>query len=153
MEDKTSDRLRMNRTARRVRQNSKLIIDGQDLLGYPFTEDALTFDISASGVSFYIKNRPWIEDSLEITIYPAEARDTAYLSGRKRRGKVVRTGVVAEDKVFGTICGAKTSQAPFSSNSPPVPSPLKPSRSGSHGRSPVCAALIDATRANPAVPD
>ena len=100
MDDKTSERLRMNRTARRVRQNSKLIIDGQDLLGYPFTEDALTFDISASGVSFYIKNRPWIEDSLEITIYPAETRDTAYLSGRKRRGKVVRTGVVAEDKVF-----------------------------------------------------
>lgn len=100
MDDKNSERLRINRTARRVRQNSKLIIDGQDLLGYPFTEDALTFDISASGVSFYIKNRPWIEDSLEITIYPAEARDTAYLSGRKRRGKVVRTGVVAEDKVF-----------------------------------------------------
>jgi hypothetical protein len=98
MDDKNSERLRINRTARRVRQNSKLIIDGQDLLGYPFTEDALTFDISASGVSFYIKNRPWIEDSLEITIYPA--RDTAYLSGRKRRGKVVRTGVVAEDKVF-----------------------------------------------------
>jgi hypothetical protein len=66
----------------------------------PFTEDALTFDISASGVSFYIKNRPWVEDSLEITIYPAEARDTAYLSGRKRRGKVVRTGVIAEGKVF-----------------------------------------------------
>ncbi len=100
MDDKPSERLRMTRTARRVRQNSKLIIDGRDLLGYPFTEDALTFDISVSGVSFYIKNRPWIEDFLDITIYPAEARDTAYLSGRKRRGKIVRTGVISEDKVF-----------------------------------------------------
>ncbi|MCI0349748.1 MAG: hypothetical protein L0Z53_10010 [Acidobacteriales bacterium] len=100
MDDKTSERLRFNRCARRIRQNAKLIIDGQDLLGYPFSENAQTFDISASGVSFYIRNRPWIEDSLEITIYPAEARDTAYLSGRKRRGKVVRTGVIFEDKVF-----------------------------------------------------
>jgi hypothetical protein len=104
MDDKPSERLRMNRSARRIRQNSKLIIDGQDLLGYPFTEDALTFDISASGVSFYIKNRPWIEDSLEITIYPAEAQNTAYLSGRKRRGKVVRTGMIFQDKVFVAAC-------------------------------------------------
>ena len=100
MDEKPSERSRTSRSARRLRQNSKLIIDGRDLMGYPFTEDSRTFDISASGVSFYIKNRPWIDDFLEITIYPAEARDTAYLSGRRRRGRVVRTGMISEDKVF-----------------------------------------------------
>ena len=100
MDEKPSERPGTSRSARRLRQNSKLIIDGRDLMGYPFTEDSRTFDISASGVSFYIKNRPWIDDFLEITIYPAEARDTAYLSGRRRRGRVVRTGMISEDKVF-----------------------------------------------------
>ncbi len=99
MED-NMQQVRYPRTARRMRQNSRLIIDGQDLLGYPFTEDAQTFDISNSGISFYIRNRPWIEDSLEITIYPMEVRDSAYLAGRKRRGRVVRTGLVVEDKQF-----------------------------------------------------
>ena len=98
--NKPSESLRFTRTSCRIRQNFSLIIDGKDLLGYPFTEHAQTFDISSSGIAFYIKNRPWIEDSLEITIFPAESRDTAYLSGRKRRGKVVRTGVIFDDKVF-----------------------------------------------------
>jgi hypothetical protein len=88
------------RSARRIRQNSELIVDGQDLLGYPFTEDARVYDISATGISFYIKNRPWIEDSLDITIYSAESGDLAYASGGKRRGRVVRTGIVQDDKQF-----------------------------------------------------
>ncbi len=92
--------IRYTRTARRVRQSSKLIIDGKDLLGYPFSEDARTHDISSTGISFFIKNRPWIEDHIEITIYPSEARDTAYLSGRRRKGRVVRTGMVLDDKQF-----------------------------------------------------
>jgi len=87
------------RSAHRIRQNSKLIVDGQDLLGYPFTEDAQVYDISATGISFYIKNRPWIEDSLDITIHSAESGDLAYPSGRKR-GRVVRTGMVQDDKQF-----------------------------------------------------
>ena len=84
----------------RMRDNSKLVIDGQDLLGFPFTEDAQAHDISKSGISFYMKNRPWIEDSINITIYPREIADTNFFSGRRQRGKVVRTGVVAEDKQF-----------------------------------------------------
>lgn len=98
MDDSTQPRY--SRAARRIRQSSRLIIDGQDLLGYSFTEAAQTFDISSTGISFFIKNRPWIEDSLEITIYPTEAHDAAYLSGRKRRGKVVRAGLILEDKQF-----------------------------------------------------
>jgi hypothetical protein len=99
MESPTSATI-STRSARRFRQHSKLIIDGQDLLGCPFTEDALAYDISSSGISFYIKNRPWIEDSIDITIYPTETSDTAYLSGRRRRGRVVRTGLVQNDKQF-----------------------------------------------------
>jgi hypothetical protein len=47
-----------------------------------------------------MKNRPWIEDSVEITVYPDEIQDTAYLAGRRRLGRVVRTGVVLDDKQF-----------------------------------------------------
>src|SRR5262245_4609649 len=89
-----------SRSAHRIRQNSKLIVDGEHLLGYPFTEDAQVYDISATGISFYIKNRPWIEDSLDSTIYSPESSDLAYDSGRKRRGRVVRTGIVQDDKQF-----------------------------------------------------
>lgn len=88
------------RSARRFRQSSRVIIDGQDLLGYPFTESAQVYDISSTGVSFYIENRPWIEDRLEITIYSSQSHDTTYLAGRRRRGRVVRTGVVQNDKQF-----------------------------------------------------
>jgi hypothetical protein len=88
------------RSAIRIRQNSKLTVDGQDLLGYPFTEDAQVYDISSTGISFYIWNRPWIEDSLDITLYPAESSSMSYGAGRKRRGRVVRTGIVHDDKQF-----------------------------------------------------
>ncbi len=88
------------RSNRRVPQNSKLIIDGQDLLGSPFTEDAKVCDISNTGISFYIRNRPWIDDSLEMTIYLAEASETAQLLGRKRKGRVVRTGTIEDDRQF-----------------------------------------------------
>ena len=88
------------RSAPRVRLNSKLVVDGQDLLGFPYTEDAEVHDISQTGISFYLSNRPWIDDSLEITIFSLDAETTAYFSGRKARGKVVRTGEITEDKQF-----------------------------------------------------
>jgi hypothetical protein len=88
------------RSGPRIRQNSKLVIDGHDLLGYFFTEDCQVNDLSSTGISFYLKNRPWIEDPLHITIYPAEARDSAHLFGRKLRGRVVRTGAIEDDRQF-----------------------------------------------------
>ncbi len=88
------------RSAPRVRLSSRLVVDGQDLLGFPYTEDAEVHDISQTGVSFYLSNRPWIEDSLDITIFPVDAQTAAYYSGRKARGKVVRTGEIAADKQF-----------------------------------------------------
>jgi hypothetical protein len=98
--DGTNSRTVCIRSARRIRQNSKLIVDGHDLLGYGFSESTQVYDISSTGISFYMKNRPWIEDSLQITIYPDEIQDTAYLAGRKSRGRVVRTGVILDDKQF-----------------------------------------------------
>jgi hypothetical protein len=88
------------RSAPRVKLTSRLVVDGQDLLGFPYTEDAELYDISQSGISFYLSNRPWIDDSLDITIFPLDAETAAYFSGRKARGKVVRTGEIAEDKQF-----------------------------------------------------
>jgi len=86
--------------APRVRQSAQLIINGHDLLGHPFSEDAESFDVSSSGISFYMKNRPWIEDPLQITIFPSEEADLAHLVGRKRLGRVVRTGEVDDDRQF-----------------------------------------------------
>jgi hypothetical protein len=88
------------RSAPRAKLTSKLVVDGQDLLGFPYTEDAELYDISQSGISFYLSNRPWIDDSLDITIFPLGAETAAYFSGRKARGKVVRTGEITEDKQF-----------------------------------------------------
>jgi hypothetical protein len=88
------------RAAPRVKLTSRLVVDGHDLLGFPYTEDAEVYDISQSGISFYLSNRPWIDDSLEITIFPLDAETAAYFSGRKARGKVVRTGEITEDKQF-----------------------------------------------------
>ena len=88
------------RSAPRVRLTSKLVVDGKDLLGFPYTEDAELYDISQTGISFYLSNRPWIDDSLEITIFPLDAATAAYFSGHKARGKVVRTGEITEDKQF-----------------------------------------------------
>jgi hypothetical protein len=88
------------RSAPRVRLTSRLVVDGQDLLGFPYTEDAEVYDISQSGISFYLSNRPWIDDSLEITIFPLDAETADYFSGQKARGKVVRTGEITEDKQF-----------------------------------------------------
>ncbi|MEW5975548.1 MAG: PilZ domain-containing protein [Acidobacteriota bacterium] len=88
------------RSAPRVKDNSKVIIDGRDLLDYPFTEYAEVYDISQTGVAFFIKNRPWIEDTLDITIYPTDASHAKFFSGRKARGRVVRTGQVSEGKQF-----------------------------------------------------
>jgi hypothetical protein len=88
------------RSAPRVKLTSRLVVDGQDLLGFPYTEDAELYDISQTGISFYLSNRPWIDDSLEITIYPLDAESAAYFSGRKARGKVVRTGETNEEKQF-----------------------------------------------------
>ena len=88
------------RSAPRVRLTSRLVVDGQDLLGFPYTEDAEVYDISQSGISFYLSNRPWIDDSLEITIFPLDAETEDYFSGRKARGRVVRTGEITEDKQF-----------------------------------------------------
>ena len=70
------------RSAERVKLTSRLVVDGRDLLGFPYTEDAELYDISQTGISFYLSNRPWIDDSLEITIYP---------SGRRERGLFLRT--------------------------------------------------------------
>jgi hypothetical protein len=88
------------RSAPRVGLTSRLVVDGQDLLGFPYTEDAEVYDISQSGISFYLSNRPWIDDSLEITIFPLDAETADYFSGQKARGKVVRTGEITEDKQF-----------------------------------------------------
>ncbi len=88
------------RSAPRVRLTSRLVVDGQDLLGFPYTEDAELYDISQTGISFYLNNRPWIDDSLEITIFPLDAETATFFSGRKARGKVVRTGEISEDKQF-----------------------------------------------------
>jgi hypothetical protein len=87
------------RSAPRVKLASKLVVDGKDLLGNPFTEDAEAHDISQTGISFYLsKNRPWVEDSLEITIYPTDNGSSAFFFGRKAKGKVVRTEPVSGEK-------------------------------------------------------
>ena len=88
------------RAPRHIPHNSKLIIDGQDLMGYSYTEDAEVCNISKTGISFYIKNRPWIEDRLEMTIYLTEANELDHLLGKKRRGRVVRTGTIEDDRQF-----------------------------------------------------
>ena len=88
------------RSAQRVRDNSKLIVDGTDLLGFPYTENSQTIDISRTGISFYLQNRPWIEDFIDITIYPSELSNSNYYYGRKAKGRIVRTGAVSGEKVF-----------------------------------------------------
>ena len=88
------------RSSPRIKDHSKVVIDGYDLLGFPFTEDAESYDISQTGISFYLKNRPWIEDSLEITIYPNETNKPGFFCGYKTRGTVVRTGVTHEGRQF-----------------------------------------------------
>ena len=88
------------RAAPRLKLTSRLVVDGHDLLGFPYTEDAEVFDISQSGISFYLSNRPWIDDSLEITIFSSDAETAAYFSGQKARGRVVRTGEITEEKQF-----------------------------------------------------
>jgi hypothetical protein len=88
------------RSSQRTKEHSKLVIDGRDLLGFPFTEDAESYDISQTGISFYMKNRPWIEDSLEITIFSNETNKPGFYCGYKTRGTVVRTGVSHEGRQF-----------------------------------------------------
>ena len=89
------------RSAPRVKLASRLVVDGKDLLGYPFTEDAEAHDISQTGISFYMsKNRPWIEDSLEITIYPIDNQTSDFFFGRKAKGKVVRTEPISAERQF-----------------------------------------------------
>ena len=88
------------RSAPRVKLSSKLVIDGQDLLGFPYSEDAELYDISQTGISFYLTNRPWIDDSLEITIFSSDSEAATYFCGRKARGRVVRTGETNKDRQF-----------------------------------------------------
>ena len=93
--------LASTRSSARVKDNARIVIEGQDLLGFPYTEDAEVYDISQTGISFYLKNRPWIEDPLEITIFPFDAKSSGFFSCRKAKGTVVRTGGISqEDKQF-----------------------------------------------------
>ncbi len=85
------------RSSQRVKDKSKLVVEGKDLLDFSFREDAETYDISQTGISFYLENRPWVEDSLEITFYLDTKWSPNFSFRGKARGRVVRTGDISDE--------------------------------------------------------
>ena len=80
----------------RARENSKLLIKCSDADGKPITEQSETYDISESGISFYLKTPVWVDTHLTITIASSN------LFGRLHTttAKVIRVQVDPSGKQF-----------------------------------------------------
>jgi hypothetical protein len=52
----------------RERENSKVLVKWVNTEGQSFIEQTETHDISASGISFHLKNPIWIDTHLSLTI-------------------------------------------------------------------------------------
>jgi len=80
----------------RARDNSKLLVRCFDAEGKSFTEQTETYDISESGISFYLKTPVWVDSHLTITI----ASSTLFGRLHTTSVKVVRVQVEPSGRQF-----------------------------------------------------
>jgi PilZ domain-containing protein len=83
----------------RERENSKLIIKGVDSNGKAFSEHTETFDISETGVSFFLQNPIWVDTHLTVEITSSELFDSPQTVG----AKVVRVRVDPSGRHFVAV--------------------------------------------------
>ena len=57
-----------NRGAVRTKENSKLLVKWTDSAGKSSTERSETYDISETGIAFYLRSPVWVDTHLTITI-------------------------------------------------------------------------------------
>jgi len=80
----------------RERENSKLFIKGVDSNGKVFSEHTETYDISETGVSFFLRNPIWVDTHLTVEITSSEFFDSSQPVG----AKVVRVRVDPSGRQF-----------------------------------------------------
>jgi len=59
---------RMDQSASRQKEDSKVLVKWADSEGNAFTEQTDTRDISETGISFYLKTPIWLDTHLSLTI-------------------------------------------------------------------------------------
>ena len=80
----------------REKENSKLTIKDIDAKGTSFQEETETYDISDTGISFFLKTPVWVDTHLNIDI----ASSNAFGAHHTVRAKVVRLKVDSSKKQF-----------------------------------------------------
>ena len=80
----------------RERENSKLFIKGVDSNGKTFSEHTETYDISESGVSFFLQNPIWVDTHLTVEITSSGLFDSPQTVG----AKVVRVRIDPSGRQF-----------------------------------------------------
>jgi hypothetical protein len=82
--------------ANRARENSRLLVKCFDAEGKSFTEQSETYDISESGISFYLKSPVWVDSHLTITIASSNLFGRLFTTS----AKVIRVQVEPSGKQF-----------------------------------------------------
>ena len=80
----------------RARENSKLLVKCFDADGRSITEQTETYDISETGISFYLKSPVWVDTHLTITITSSRLLGRLYTT----TAKVSRVQVEPSGKQF-----------------------------------------------------
>ena len=80
----------------RARENSKLLVECFDADGKSITEQTETYDISETGISFYLKSPVWVDTHLTITITSSSLFGRLYTT----TAKVIRVQVEPSGKQF-----------------------------------------------------
>ncbi len=80
----------------RARENARLLVKCSDADGKSFTEQTETYDISESGISFFLKSPVWVDSHLTITIASSSLFGRLYTT----TAKVIRVQVEPSGKQF-----------------------------------------------------
>jgi len=80
----------------RAREISKILVKCFDTAGKSLTERSETYDISETGISFYLKSPVWVDTHLTITVASSSLFGRLYTT----TAKVIRVQVEPSGKQF-----------------------------------------------------